>query len=150
MDDQGVHGLSLAEAATRAGRSVKTLRRWIQEGKLAAVTVDTPHGPGYRVTVEALDAARRTVTAVAHRYPPETEALTRALTAALAERDAQWLTAITALQEELRAIRGELGQLRGAVQQPALSAAPVPTEAAPETERRAPARRAWWRWWGRN
>jgi excisionase family DNA binding protein len=149
MDDQGVQGLSLSEAAARAGRSVKTLRRWIQEGKLAAVTVDTPHGPGYRVTVEALDAARRTVTAVAHRQPPETEALTRALTAALTEREAHWLTAITALQQELHAVRSELGELRDAVHRPALPAAPVPSEPAPETERTAPARRAWWRWWGR-
>ncbi|MEV6660628.1 helix-turn-helix domain-containing protein [Nocardia fluminea] len=50
--------LSLAEAATRTGVSVYTLRRWIRAGRLPAVRI----GPRMiRVTVADLDALTRPV-----------------------------------------------------------------------------------------
>lgn len=49
---------SVAEAAQQLGKSTRTVRRWIQSGRLPALLVNGPHGEEYRVRVQDLDLAR--------------------------------------------------------------------------------------------
>ncbi|HLZ07302.1 MAG TPA: helix-turn-helix domain-containing protein [Chloroflexota bacterium] len=53
MDDQvGGEGVSVAEAMQILGVSEKTIRRRIQQGKLAAIRLDRPQGHEWRVVID--------------------------------------------------------------------------------------------------
>jgi hypothetical protein len=136
--------VTLDEAAHRAGRSVKTLRRWIKNGKLPAELVDTDHGQAYRVNVNSLEEARRVVDVVKVERPPDTAALAAAIAQALEQRDAQWMQAIADLHAEVRQLREQLQERpQITVQEPT---AELITEAT-EKAVMPPAQRSWWRRW---
>lgn len=132
--------VTLDEAARRLHRSVKTLRRWIQSGKLAAELVETDHGHAYRVHVQALADARRVVDVVKVERPPDATALAAAIAQALEQRDAQWLQAIADLRDEVRQLREQL-QERPSLTAPAPTHPPAMPARPPErplTRRKAP------------
>lgn len=58
MPDEHVVRVPLSAAASRAGVSVSTLRRWIREGRLPAVRVGAK---AIRVSVADIDALTRPV-----------------------------------------------------------------------------------------
>ena len=49
QDDHPVQHLSVADYAAAAGLSTATVRRRIRSGELAAVRVDGPYGPEWRI-----------------------------------------------------------------------------------------------------
>lgn len=96
--------LSIGEAAQHLGVSAKTVRRWIQAGRLPAQKEKGPYGDQYWVPVEAIQAAQHVLDVVKVERPTDPRTLALAVAQALEEREA-------ALREELKALRHQIAAL---------------------------------------
>lgn len=99
--------LTVRQAATTAGVSPKTIRRWIAINRLEATLTPGAHGHEYLITPEALTAARDStetrVQRVVDRGPTVEELM--ALLARAEARHAEVLAAVEGLRAELHEIR---------------------------------------------
>lgn len=118
MDDN-VHGqmaeklYSLEEAAELMGRTPRTLRRWIDSGKLMK---SDKTGPRRDVLIPASEVARHTmgpnriIDTVPTRRRLDRQTLAAAIGEAIDQRTQEIVTQMTALSEEIRALKRALEQ----------------------------------------
>lgn len=111
--------LSIQQAARKIGKSEKTIRRWIQEGKLAA----TKHGPGgYLIKREDLAAITKHVTKEWHE---QSELSKISLQMSIMEGQLDYLRALVDAQQ------GEIEELQRQVK-----------KLTPKPAKKTPARKA--------
>ena len=168
--------LNIAGAAKSLGVSEKTVRRWIQAGKLPVEEERGPFGRQYFIPADAIRNAQQVLDVVKVERPTDPNTLALAVASALERRDA-------ALQSELAALRQQVGELcetsrahgdtkeevQGLRQQVADLSAELERrererearearegesrravlEALGRIEEESRRRREWWRFWGR-
>lgn len=93
--------LTLEQAAKHLGVSVRTLRRWIHRGKLAAELRPGPYGKQYLVPRQQLDGVQIVRDVERAERQEEREALPRVLEEYLARREGPLVQAIEALRIEM-------------------------------------------------
>lgn len=96
--------LSILEASQRLGVSPKTVRRWIQGGRLPARKEKGPYGEQYLIPAEAIQSAQQVLDVVKVERPTDPRVLALAVAQAIEEREA-------ALRQELAALRAQVAAL---------------------------------------
>jgi excisionase family DNA binding protein len=100
--------LSLNEAAQQLGVSQKTVRRWIQSGRLHAYKEHGPYGEQYRVPLEAIGTAQQVLDVVKVERPTDPRVLALAVAQALEERE---IALRTVLHDEIATLRQQITEL---------------------------------------
>lgn len=104
---------SLEEAAERIGKTPRTLRRWIDSGKL---TKSDKTGPRHEVLIPASEVARHTmgpnriIDTVPTRRRLDRETLAAAIGEAMTAQTQEITQQMTALVDEIRALKRALEQ----------------------------------------
>ncbi|HXG35564.1 MAG TPA: helix-turn-helix domain-containing protein [Dehalococcoidia bacterium] len=96
--------LTILEASQRLGVSPKTVRRWIQAGRLPARKEKGPYGEQYLVPAEAIQSAQQVIDVVKVERPTDPRVLALAVAQAIEEREG-------ALRQELAALRAQVAAL---------------------------------------
>lgn len=113
------------DAARVLGVTTRTVKRWIDTGRLEAVKKEGDHGPEWNISEESVQRASETfaVARMVQEHPPQTQHAAALLAEAMkasfaeamdkmderhAERDAQLAAALEKVTEELSALREEV------------------------------------------
>ncbi len=121
--------LSIAEAAERLGKSTRTVRRWIQQGKLKAELQPGPYGEEYRIPAEVITTAQEVTEVVKIEKPASSQDLALAIAKTIEQRD-------KGLREELTRISGQVERLADLLE-----------EQGKQMAREKEQRRPWWKFW---
>lgn len=149
-------GLSVQDAAAQLGLHPKTVRQQIKLGRLHARKVEGPHGPEWRVFPDGGPSADGGLTVNSPSVQGEAQAGPAPAIQALVDTIAQ-------LREDHRAEVARLEKTNEALSQAAehwqarfleehdrvLHLLPAPKEDEPAGDVAQPARRPWWKVWGR-
>lgn len=140
------NGLTINEAAEQLDVSPRTVRRWIQAGKLTAAKVPGPYGPEWRIPVEAVSTAQQVVDVVRVERPTDPATLALAVAQALEQRDRRLIDEFSRQLDELRA---QLNEQAAAQEEARRRHDEERDRRLMEAIREAQAqqRRPWWRFW---
>lgn len=141
-------GLTVDEAATRLSKHPKTIRQWIKLGKLAAVQIQGPHGPEWRVYPDGLPASvQAPLTVPEPPAQPEPSDVTALVALVDKYHDEAMRQTAAAAHWQARYLDAEARHQAAEERIKLLTAEPDP-EPDPEPSPPSPPRRSWWRkWW---